>query len=100
MICKGGDAMKTIACIVLTAAALCACSSSDENSAANGTGRKGGAAPSDATVVVPKSNVFSPYVDDLNKAKALQRQSVKQSHPDLDKQIDGAPSSATADNGP
>lgn len=80
--------------------ALAACSSSDNDSSASTTGgRRGGAAPSAATVVVSKGNVFGSYVDDVNKAKALQRQSVEQSHPDLDKQMDGAPASATA-NGP
>ena len=93
--------MKTLVCIALmTAAALVACSSSDEDSTANSGGRKGGAAPSAATVVVSKGNVFGSYVDDVNKAKALQRQSVDQSHPDLDKQMQEAPSSATASNGP
>ena len=92
--------MKTMMCIVLmTASALVACSSSDQDSTANNTGRKGGAAPSAATVVVSKGNVFGSYVDDVNKAKALQRQSVEQSHPDLDKQMQDAPASATA-NGP
>ncbi len=92
--------MKTLACTLLAASfVLCACSSSDDDSATNSGGRKGGAAPSAATVVVSKGNVFGSYVDDVNKAKALQRQSVEQSHPDLDKQIDAAPASATA-NGP
>jgi len=93
--------MKTMACIVLAAsAALCACSSSDDSSASAQNGRRGGSAPSAATVVVSKGNVFGSYVDDVNKAKALQRQSVDQSHPDLDKQLEPAPASATAGNGP
>ena len=79
--------------------ALAACSSNDDSSASANSGRKGGAAPSAATVVVSKGNAFGSYVDDVNKAKALQRQSVDQSHPDLDKQAEGAPASATA-NGP
>ena len=92
--------MKTVTCMVLAASiALCACSSSDDDSAANNGGRKGGSAPSAATVVVSKGNVMGTYVDDINKAKALQRQSVEQSHPDLDKQAEGAPAAATA-NGP
>ncbi len=92
--------MKTLACLLLVAtAALCACSSSDDDSAANNGARKGGSAPSAATVVVSKGNVFGSYVDDVNKAKALQRQSVEQSHPDLDKQVDPAAAAATA-NGP
>ena len=93
--------MKTLTCMVLAASlALCACSSSDDDSAANNNGgRKGGSAPSAATVVVSKGNVFGSYVDDVNKAKALQRQSVEQSHPDLDKQADPAAAAATA-NGP
>ena len=85
---------------VLSLLALAACSSDDESSASAPTGRKGGSAPSAATVVVSKGNVFGSYVDDVNKAKALQRQSVDQSHPDLDKQMQEAPSSATASNGP
>ncbi len=92
--------MKTLACMVLvTSTALCACSSSDDSSTAKNGGRQGGAAPTAATVVVSKGNAFGSYVDDVNKAKALQRQSVEQSHPDLDKQVDGAPAAATA-NGP
>jgi hypothetical protein len=92
--------MKTITCAVLMAfASLTACSSKDDSSASTDSGRKGGAAPSAATVVVSKGNAFGSYVDDVNKAKALQRQSVDQSHPDLDKQMDAAPASATA-NGP
>ena len=93
--------MKTLACLMLAAtAALCACSSSDDDSSASApSGRRGGAAPSAATVVVSKGNVFGSYVDDVNKAKALQRQSVEQSHPDLDKQVDPAAAAATA-NGP
>jgi len=83
----------------LSLLALAACSSNDDSSASGSSGRKGGAAPSAATVVVSKGNAFGSYVDDVNKAKALQRQSVDQSHPDLDKQMDGAPASATA-NGP
>lgn len=93
--------MKTIVCIVLAASTtLCACSSGDDSSASAQNGRRGGAAPSAATVVVSKGNVFGSYVDDVNKAKALQRQSVDQSHPDLDKQMEPAPASATAGNGP
>lgn len=94
--------MKTIACLLLAASAtLCACSSSDDDSSASApAGRRGGSAPSAATVVVSKGNVMGSYVDDINKAKALQRQSVEQSHPDLDKQLDAAPPSATAANGP
>lgn len=89
--------MKNLICIVLmTAVVLAACSSSEDGSTANSGGRKGGAAPSAATVVVSKGNVFGSYVDDVNKAKALQRQSVDQSHPDLDKQMQDAPASATA----
>lgn len=92
--------MRTLACAVLAASAtLCACSSSDDSTATNNGGRKGGSAPSAATVVVSRGNVMGSYVDDINKAKALQRQSVEQSHPDLDKQLDGAPAAATA-NGP
>jgi hypothetical protein len=93
--------MKTMACAVLAASvALAACSSDEDSSASAPTGRKGGSAPSAATVVVSKGNVFGTYVDDINKAKALQRQSVDQSHPDLDKQMDPAPASATAGNPP
>lgn len=92
--------MKTLACALLAACVgLSACSSSDDDSSASSTGRKGGSAPSAATVVVSKGNVMGSYVDDINKAKALQRQSVEQSHPDLDKQMDAAPAAATA-NGP
>lgn len=93
--------MKTIACVALIAlTSLAACSSSDDTSASASSGRKGGAAPSAATVVVSKGNAFGSYVDDVNKAKALQRQSVAQSHPDLDKQMDAAPAAATTANGP
>ena len=93
--------MNIMVCIVLTASAtLCACSSGDDSSASAQNGRRGGAAPSAATVVVSKGNVFGSYVDDVNKAKALQRQSVDQSHPDLDKQMEPPPASATAGNGP
>ena len=80
------------ACLVL----LAACGSNDDSSsAANTGGRRGGSAPSAATVVVSKGNAFSPLVEDVNKAKALQRQSVEQSHPDLDKQMDQTPAAAT-----
>ena len=93
--------MKIMACALLIASmALTACSSGDDSSASAPAGRKGGSAPSAATVVVSKGNVFGSYVDDVNKAKALQRQSVDQSHPDLDKQMEPAPASATAGNGP
>ena len=93
--------MKTMVYIVLAASAtLCACSSGDDSSASSQDGRRGGAAPSAATVVVSQGNAFRPLVDDVNKAKALQRQSVDQSHPDLDKQLEPAPASATAGNGP
>ena len=93
--------MKTMACALLAASlALAACSSDDDSSASAPGARKGGAAPSAATVVVSKGNVFGSYVDDVNKAKALQRQSVDQSHPDLDKQMEPAPASATADAPP
>jgi len=94
--------MNRLYCVAaLSLLALTACSSSDnDSSASTPDGRRGGAAPSAATVVVSKGNVFGSYVDDVNKAKALQRQSVEQSHPDLDKQMDGAPASSTASNGP
>ncbi|HEV2112025.1 MAG TPA: hypothetical protein VGT99_11780 [Gammaproteobacteria bacterium] len=93
--------MKTMVYIVLAASAtLCACSSGDDSSTAAQNGRRGGSAPSAATVVVSKGNVMGSYVDDINKAKALQRQSVDQSHPDLDKQLEPAPAPATAGNGP
>lgn len=93
--------MNKLYCIAaLSLLALAACSSDDDSSASAPGGRKGGAAPSAATVVVSKGNVFGSYVDDVNKAKALQKQSVDQSHPDLDKQMDQAPASATASNGP
>ena len=93
--------MKTLACALLVASmGLAACSSDDDSSASAPGGRKSGAAPSAATIVVSKGNAFGSYVDDVNKAKALQRQSVDQSHPDLDKQMEPAPASATAGNGP
>jgi len=93
--------MKTMACAVLAASvALAACSSGEDSSASAPAGRKSGSAPSAATIVVSKGNAFGSYVDDVNKAKALQRQSVDQSHPDLDKQMEPAPASATAGNPP
>jgi|HubBroStandDraft_5_1064220.scaffolds.fasta_scaffold36638_3 hypothetical protein len=92
--------MKRLCFAALCLLALAACSSDDDSSASAPAGRKGGAAPSAATVVVSKGNAFGSYVDDVNKAKALQRQSVDQSHPDLDKQMEPAPASATADAPP
>ena len=93
--------MKNTIWAVFAALALLAACSSDDNSSASAPGvRKSGAAPSAATIVVSKGNAFGSYVDDVNKAKALQRQSVDQSHPDLDKQMEPAPASATAGNGP
>lgn len=60
-------------------------------------------APPSATVVVPKNNVFSPLVQDLNKAKQVNNQ-VQQQFQKTDSQIEAptpasAPSAATG-NGP
>lgn len=87
--------MQRMFCAAVACLLLAACGSSDQSGQASAGGRKGGSAPSAATVVVSKGNAFSPLVDDINKAKQLQRQSVQQSQPDADKQTDQAPAAAT-----
>ena len=71
---------------------LAACGSSEPPPA-----KQASAAPADATVTVSKNNVFSPLVDDLNKAKMLKKQSQGQvDHASTDRQIEGAPGATTA----
>lgn len=56
-------------------------------------------APPAGTIVVPKDNVFSPLVQDLNKAKQVNNQ-VQQQGQQANQQIETetAPPAATADN--
>jgi hypothetical protein len=82
---------KSIYTVILTATlALAACGSSNP-SPANSTASS---APPAGTIVVPKSNVFSPMVDDLNKAKQLKAQSEK----NKDALPEPAPTAATAND--
>ena len=88
--------MHTVSASSLAAAALilAACGSSSPPPA-----KQASSAPSDATVTVSKSNVFSPLVDDLNKAKMLKKQSQAQvDHANTDQQIEPAPAAATAND--
>jgi hypothetical protein len=87
--------MQRIFCATIACLLLAACDSGDQSDQTGASGRKGGSAPSAATVVVSKGNAFRPLVDDINKAKQLQRQSVQQSQPDPDKQMDQAPAAAS-----
>ena len=83
-----------IAPLTVAAALLAACGSSNPPPA-----KQASSAPADATVVVSKSNVFSPLVDDLNKAKMLKKQSQGQvDHANTDQQIEPAPAAATAND--
>ena len=84
-----------IASLTAAAAILVACGSSNPPPAKQASS----AAPADATVVVSKGNVFSPLVDDLNKAKMLKKQSQGQvDHANTDQQIEPAPAAATAND--
>ena len=84
---------KTLACIPVLLI-LAACSGKQEDSAAT-------AAPPPGTgpVKISKSNVFSPLVQDLNKAKAVNSQ-VQQQGQATDQSIEsqsGAPAASTSD---
>ncbi|MGE5626029.1 MAG: hypothetical protein ACM3ZT_10830 [Bacillota bacterium] len=85
--------MKNALCILSAGAllALAACSSNDQS---DQTATK---APPSGTIQVSKSNVFSPYVQDLNKAKQVNNQ-VQDQFKKTDSQVE-APTAATA-NGP
>ena len=73
---------------------LTACGSSNPPPA-----KQASSAPADATVTVSKGNVFSPLVDDLNKAKMLKKQSQGQvDHANTDQQIEPAPAAATTND--
>jgi lipoprotein-anchoring transpeptidase ErfK/SrfK len=83
-----------IASLSAAAALLAACGSSNAPPP-----KQASSAPADATVVVSKGNVFSPLVDDLNKAKMLKKQSQGQvDHANTDQQIEPAPAAATAND--
>lgn len=60
--------MKKVSCILVTALMLAACGSSNQSD------QSATKAPPAGTVVVPKNNVFSPLVNDLNKAKQVNNQ--------------------------
>jgi hypothetical protein len=85
--------MKTLPALLLMAA-LAACGSSDQDQAAATKAPPPGTGP----VQISKSNVFSPLVQDLNKAKALNGQ-VQQQAQDANKAIESqsAPAAATSD---
>jgi hypothetical protein len=74
--------------------ALAACGSNDQDQAAATKAPPPGTGP----VQISKSNVFSPLVQDLNKAKALNGQ-VQQQAQDANKAIESqsAPAAATSD---
>lgn len=87
--------MKTFSIIAasVTLAMLAACGSGNapDQTAAN-------PAPPAGTVSVPKSNVFNPLVQDLNKAKQVQNQ-LQAEKQKTDQQIQ-AQSAATSDGDP
>jgi len=82
----------SLACLVL---GLAACGSNDQGHAAATQAPPPGTGP----VQVSKSNVFSPLVQDLNKAKAVNGQ-VQQQAKGADQSIESqstAPAAATSD---
>jgi hypothetical protein len=85
--------MKTLPALMLMAA-LAACGSSNQDQASTTPAPPPGTGP----VHISKSNVFSPLVQDLNKAKALNGQ-VQQQAKTADQSIEdqSAPSAATSD---
>ena len=82
--------MKNALCIVLASLAftLASCGSNDQSDQAATK------APPSGTVVVPKNNVFSPLVQDLNKAKQVNSQ-VQQQFQKTNGQVE-APTAASA----
>jgi len=80
----------TVACML----ALAACGSNDQDQAAATKAPPPGTGP----VQISKSNVFSPLVQDLNKAKAVNGQ-VQQQAQDANKAIESqsAPAAATSE---
>lgn len=83
--------MKNALCMFAAGLAfsVAACSSSDQSDQ-NAT-----KAPPAGTVVVPKNNVFSPMVNDLNKAKQVNNQVQQQFQ-----KANGEVESATSANAP
>lgn len=81
-------------CIVAVLLALAACGSSDKPAESAPT-----PLPNAATIHVSKGNVFSPLVQDLNKAKQVNNQ-VQQQGQQTDQAIESqsAPSAATAND--
>ena len=88
--------MKTLPALLLLTA-LTACGSSHQDQAAATTPPPPGTGP----VKISSSNVFSPLVQDLNKAKALNGQ-VQQQAKKADQSLenDSAPAAATSSNNP
>ena len=85
--------MKNISSMLVAALMLAACSSSDQSD------QNTAKAPPAGTVVVPKNNVFSPLVNDLNKAKQVNNQ-VQQQFQKTNGEVEsattaGAPAAAT-----
>ena len=82
--------MKYTSCILIAVALLAstACSSSDQS---DQTATK---APPSGTIQISKSNVFSPMVNDLNKAKQVNNQ-VQQQFNKTNGQVE-APTAASA----
>ncbi len=86
--------MKTSLSILALAAALAACGSPDKSADSAAT-----PLPNAATIHVSKGNVFSPLVQDLNKAKAVNGQ-VQQQAQQTDQAIESqsAPAAATSND--
>ena len=78
-----------LACLL----ALTACSGKQDDTAAKT------AAPPSGTINVPKNNVFSPLVQDLNKAKQVNNQ-VQQQAQDANKTMESDSAPAAATNSP
>lgn len=82
--------MRTILCLLaMLALGACGSDKQDDTTATH--------APPAGTVVVPKNNVFSPLVNDLNKAKQVNN-TVQQQFQKGDKQLESdsaAPAPAT-----
>jgi hypothetical protein len=89
------DLLLPLACLLL---GLAACGSNDQDQAAATKAPPPGTGP----VQISKSNVFSPLVQDLNKAKALNGQ-VQQQAKGADQSIEtqsAAPAAATTTDQP
>lgn len=86
--------MKTLPALLLMAA-LAACGSSNQDQASATPAPPPGTGP----VQISKSNVFSPLVQDLNKAKAVNSQ-VQQQAKGADQSLENDTAPAAATNSP